>query len=65
MALFQQRKGTVNRMNNSDWINEIDAIIRDNVDSVGRIFSELKAQTNAVPFSQSKMIDQLDASEKL
>lgn len=52
-------------MSSGDWINEIDSIIRNNVESIGGIFNEIKSQVVCTPFNPNQIIDQLNASERL
>lgn len=52
-------------MTNCEWINEIDKIIRNNIEAIGCIFSDIKAQVDKTEMSLADIIDRLNTSEKL
>lgn len=50
---------------NSEWIDEIDIIIRSNIDAIGKIFGEMKLKVDGMPIETDNLVEQLAVSERL
>lgn len=52
-------------MSNTELMNEIDKIIHKNIEGIGIIFSEIKSQANSESVHPTKLIEQLNVSERM
>lgn len=52
-------------MSNTEWIDDIDVIIRSNIVAISKIFEEMKSKVSDTPFNSESMLEQLNASERL
>lgn len=52
-------------MSNTEWIEDIDVIIRSNIVAISKIFEEMKSKVSDTPFNSESMLEQLNASERL
>lgn len=53
------------KMSSNEWIDDMDIIIRSNIEAIGKIFGEMRSKVVCMPFDSADMIEQLGASERL